>query len=258
MKVAKYSANGNDFIIFNSGKKIDRANLAERLCDRHDGVGADGLIVIVPNEKYDFEWQFYNNDGSEADMCGNGSRACAHYAHKNGLADKNMKFLTKAGAIEANVFENNIVEVKLTKPKVVSEKFDENGYEWHFFDTGVPHVVAVVDCLEKFDINIAKKMREKYNANVNFVVIQKDILYVRTYERGVEAETQACGTGMAACFCVANKIDNKLTNVKVFPKNREEVFFRFENGDIYFKGKVKHTFTAEIEEEGLTDNENIL
>ncbi|MDR0467883.1 MAG: diaminopimelate epimerase [Campylobacteraceae bacterium] len=255
MRVAKYSANGNDFVIFDSNDKIDRSSLAKILCDRHNGVGADGLIVIVPNEKYDFEWQFYNNDGSKADMCGNGSRACAHYAYKNGLADKNMKFLTNAGEIEANIFEEDVVEVRLTKPKMVSKKFSENGYEWYFFDTGVPHLVTVVDCLEKFDVDIAKKMRERYNANVNFVVIQKDILYVRTYERGVEAETQACGTGMAACFCVANKINNKLIDVKVFPKNKGEVFFRFVNGDIYFKGEVKHTFTAEIEKDL---NENIL
>lgn len=254
MKIAKYSANGNDFVIFNSHEKKDRTNLAKILCNRHEGIGADGLIVIVPNKTYDFEWQFYNSDGSHADMCGNGSRACAHYAYKNGLAKNSMKFLTGAGVIEANVFEKNVVEVKLTKPKMVSKKFNENGFEWYFFDTGVPHLVSVVDDLEKYDINVARNMRKKYNANVNFVVSKKNILHVRTYERGVEAETEACGTGMAACFCVANKIDNKLTEAKVFPKNNEEVFFRMKNDDIYFKGRVKHTFNAEITEDLINEN----
>ena len=255
MKIAKYSASGNDFILFCSNEKKDRSNLAKILCDRHEGIGADGLIVVVPNKKYDFEWQFYNNDGSKADMCGNGSRACAHYAYTNNIAKKNMSFLTDAGEIQATIFEDSMVEVKLTKPKKVSDKFVENGFEWHFYDTGVPHLVAVVSSLDEFDESIAKVMREKYNANINFVVIKNDVLYVRTFERGVEAETQACGTGMAACFCIANKLNHELTKVKVIPKSQEKVYFQFEDGYIYFKGKVKHTFTAKIEKD-LVDEDS--
>ena len=86
MKLSKYSANGNDFIIFHSDIKANRTNLAKELCHRQDGVGADGLIVLVPHESLDFEWEFYNADGSHADMCGNGSRATAHYAYNNSLA----------------------------------------------------------------------------------------------------------------------------------------------------------------------------
>jgi diaminopimelate epimerase len=92
MNVTKYSASGNDFVIFHTFKKEDRSELAKKLCHRQEGVGADGLIVLIPHEIYDFEWQFYNADGSVAAMCGNGSRAAAHYAYSNGLADKEMKF----------------------------------------------------------------------------------------------------------------------------------------------------------------------
>ena len=80
MNVAKYSANGNDFVLFHSFIKKDRSKLAKEICDRQNGIGADGLIVLVPHEIHDFEWEFYNSDGSTAEMCGNGSRACAHYA----------------------------------------------------------------------------------------------------------------------------------------------------------------------------------
>lgn len=254
MQIAKYSANGNDFIIFHSEKKVDRRDVAITLCDRHEGIGADGLIVIVPNDKFDFEWQFYNSDGSSADMCGNGSRACAHYAYKNNLANKEMNFLTNAGEISASVSEDGMVEVKLTKSKKVNDIFKQYGYEWHFYDTGVPHLIVVVDDLSKFDIDLAKKMRYEYNANVNFVVIKDSLLYVRTYERGVEGETLACGTGMAACFCVANMLDKRLTEVKVIPKNNEEVFFRLIGEDIFFKGRVKQIFTAYIERDLIDES----
>jgi diaminopimelate epimerase len=120
MVVSKYSASGNDFVIFHTFRKIDRSNLAKILCDRFNGVGADGLIVILPHSEYDFEWQFYNADGSEASMCGNGSRAAAHYAYVNNLADKKMKFLTGAGVIEAEV-DGDIVKSQLTPYKFLGE-----------------------------------------------------------------------------------------------------------------------------------------
>ena len=97
MFVAKYSANGNDFVIFHTFDKRDRTELAKELCNRQNGVGADGLIVLIPHAKYDFEWEFYNSDGSLAAMCGNGSRAAAHYAYINDIAPKKMSFLTGAG-----------------------------------------------------------------------------------------------------------------------------------------------------------------
>ncbi|RUM55607.1 MAG: diaminopimelate epimerase [Nautilia sp.] len=243
MVVTKYSASGNDFVIFHTFKKEDRSELAKQLCDRQNGVGADGLIVLVPHEIYDFEWEFYNSDGSYAAMCGNGSRAAAHYAYSKGLADKKMKFLTGAGVINC-IVEGDIVETELTKPELVKDYFIEEGYEWVLIDTGVPHLVALVDDIKAFDKELARKMRQKYNANVNFAKFEDGVLKVRTYERGVEDETLACGTGMCASFLSAknkNFIDNYS---KIFPTSGEELEVRFEDETLFFKGRVKKTFEA--------------
>jgi diaminopimelate epimerase len=243
MNVEKYSASGNDFVIFHTFKKENRSELAKKLCHRQEGIGADGLIVLLPNEIYDFEWQFYNADGSEAAMCGNGSRAAAHYAFRNNLADKKMKFLTGAGVISCTV-EGDIVETELTKPKLIKDYFTEDGYEWILIDTGVPHLVALVEDITKFDKKLARKMRQKYNANVNFAKFENGSLKVRTYERGVEDETLACGTGMCASFLSA-KNKNFIENYsKVYPTSGEELEVSFKNDTLFFKGKVKKTFEA--------------
>jgi len=244
MNVSKYSASGNDFVIFHSFIKKDRSSLAIELCDRFDGIGADGLIVLIPHIELDFEWEFYNSDGSVAEMCGNGSRATLLYAMDNGLVEKNsMKFLTIAGVIEGEV-EDNVVEVMLTDPIKKSDDFSEEGFEWSFYDTGVPHLVAIVDDLDKYSKEIASKMRYKYNTNVNFAKIEGKNILVRTYERGVEDETRACGTGMAACFYTAylkNLVDKKAL---VYPKSKEELQLRIKEGKLFFKGAVKRVFTA--------------
>jgi len=243
MLVTKYSASGNDFVIFHSFKKENRSELAKQLCDRQNGVGADGLIVLIPHDKYDFEWEFYNSDGSYATMCGNGSRAAAHYAYNNNLADKKMKFLTGAGVISCEV-NGDIVETELTKPQLIKNYFQEEGYEWILIDTGVPHLVAMVDDISTFNKEIAKKMRYKYNANVNFAKFENGVLKVRTYERGVEDETLACGTGMCASFLSA-KNKNFINNFsKIYPTSGEELEVKLENNRLYFKGKVKLTFVA--------------
>ena len=245
MVVSKYSASGNDFVIFHTFLKKDRSKLAKQLCDRQNGVGADGLIVLVPHETLDFEWVFYNSDGSYAAMCGNGSRAAAHYAYSNGLADKEMKFLTGAGIISCKVDEK-IVETELTKPKLVKDYFFEEGYEWILIDTGVPHLVALVEDITKFDKEIASKMRYKYNANVNFAKFEDGVLKVRTYERGVEDETLACGTGMCASFLSAKSKNFIDKFSKVYPTSNEELEVRFDNDTLYFKGAVKEVFVTNM------------
>ena len=241
MFISKYSASGNDFVIFHTFKKVDRSELAKKLCDRFNGVGADGLITLLPHSQYDFEWQFYNSDGSEAEMCGNGSRAVAHYAYSNNLADSQMKFLTTAGVISAKV-DGDIVESELTKPIVLKEEFSEDGFDWILLDTGVPHLVTIVDDLNKFDVKLSRKLREKYNANVNFAMLKDGDLLVRTYERGVEDETLACGTGMSACFLQANMKQLVANSSKVYPKSKEELNLRIEDGRLFFKGRVKRVF----------------
>ncbi len=248
MHLAKYSASGNDFVIFHTFTKKDRSELAKRLCHRQEGIGADGLIVLVPHSELDFEWQFYNADGSEAAMCGNGSRAAAHYAYSYGLAPAKMQFLTLAGVIEASV-EGDIVESQLTEHKILQKDIEEFGHSWWLIDTGVPHLVTFVEDLKQFDKKIAKNLRDKYNANVNYAIIRSpNEIGVRTFERGVEDETLACGTGMAACFVRALEEKRVQSQSKLYPKSGEELSIRYNDKRLYFKGRVKKIFVTHKEE----------
>ncbi|OCR85163.1 diaminopimelate epimerase [Campylobacter fetus] len=246
MQLSKYNASGNDFVIFHTFKSMDRKELAMRLCDRYNSIGADGLIVILPSKECDFEWEFYNSDGSLASMCGNGSRAAALYAYQNSLCSTNCSFKTGAGIIKANI-NNDFVEVALTAPKKLSEPFSECGFEWSFYDTGVPHLVTFVDDFSKFDLRVCSELRKKYNANVNFAHLKENgVLEVRTFERGVENETNACGTGMAASFYTGVDRFKFDTSLKVNPKSKEDLWLKFDGTTIYFKGKVKHCFDTSI------------
>ena len=251
MKIAKYSANGNDFVIFHDQTKEERNELAKILCHRQEGIGADGLIVVVPHEKYDFEWEFYNSDGSHADMCGNGSRACAHYAYNNDLAPAKMSFLTGAGVIHAEVSENSVksgmVESELTPPEVIDTDIVFNNHSWWLLNTGVPHLVRFTDTIDTFDIEEARELRYIYNANVNILHVENGNLRVRTYERGVEDETLACGTGMAACFYRAYKEEKVHNNIEVYPTSGDTLYLGYNGKTITFKGRVKKTFETEWE-----------
>lgn len=252
MRCSKYTASGNDFVIFHSDEKKDRTELAKTICHRQEGIGADGLVVLVPNDKYDFEWQFYNSDGSYADMCGNASRATAHYAFKNKLADKNMKFLTGAGVIKATVESSDdkqgIVLSELTPPEILDKEIEFNGSTWWLINTGVPHLVKFTDNIEEFDIEEARELRYKYNANVNITSVIDGNLKVRTYERGVEDETLACGTGMAACFYRAFIEEKVSDSIEVYPTSGETLYLGFNGETITFKGRVKNTFNTEWED----------
>jgi diaminopimelate epimerase len=246
MTYTKYSASGNDFIIFHTFIEKDYSQEAIKLCNRTEGIGADGLVALVPSNDADFKWLFYNSDGSHAAMCGNATRAVSHYAYTNDLVSKNeMEFLTGAGLIKSCVDEN-IVETQLTAPKVIKEEFIQDGFTWYLVDTGVPHLVTIVDDLNKYNHDLCSKMRYEHNANVNFVKIENGELKVRTYERGVEGETLACGTGMAACFLRANDLKLVGDSTFVYPKSGEQLTLSKKNGTIYFKGAVKKVFTTNI------------
>jgi diaminopimelate epimerase len=245
MTVTKYSANGNDFIIFIAKEKEDRSELAQKLCHRQNGVGADGMVVVLPHPKYDFEWEFYNADGSYAAMCGNASRAVAHFAHEKGICkDGKAEFLTGAGVIRATI--NGVYVVSdMVEPDIIRTDIEEDGEIWWLIDSGVPHLVAVRDNIDEFDLAQARRLREKYNANVNICRVTDDAMYVRTYERGVEDETLACGTGMVACF-IRNHQEGKVPDmIKVHPISGDELYVSYENGVYRFGGQVTKTFIAE-------------
>jgi len=245
MTVTKYSANGNDFVIFIAQEHADRSELARTLCHRQNGVGADGMVVVLPNRKYDFEWEFYNSDGSKAAMCGNASRAVAHFAHEKGISkDGKAEFLTGAGVIRATI--NGLYVISdMVEPKIIRDDIDEEGEHWWLIDSGVPHLIAVRENIDDFDLLQARRLREKYNANVNICCLKEDALYVRTYERGVEDETLACGTGMIACYIRLHKEGKVSNQIKVHPKSGDELYVSYENGIYRFGGKVTKTFVAE-------------
>jgi diaminopimelate epimerase len=244
MTITKYNASGNTFVIFHTNVKKDYSSLAIKLCKEEK---VDGLIVVIPHPEYDFEWLFYNNDGSTASMCGNGTRAVAHYAYRNKLSGTNVKFLTGAGEINCTV-DYDIVETTMTKPKPLKSEFEEFGFKWILMDTGVSHLVTIVDDLNKFDLDICSKMRYTHNSNVNFAKVENGMLKVRTYERGVEGETQACGTGMTACFLRALELDLIISPADVYPTGGEKLVLKKNEMGVYFKGRVIEEETKEIDE----------
>jgi diaminopimelate epimerase len=184
-------------------------------------------------------------------MCGNGSRACAHYAYNNNLAPQKMAFLTGAGVIRAEVTDNTpksgMVLSELTPPQILDTDIVEDGNSWWLLNTGVPHLVKFVDDIKKLDIEELRTMRYKYNANVNIAMVDGKSLHVRTYERGVEDETLACGTGMAACFYRAYKENKVPNNIEVYPTSGDTLYLGVNERTITFQGKVKKTFETQWE-----------
>ena len=153
--------------------------------------------------------------------------------------------MTGAGVINASVNGMYVVS-DMVKPQIIREDIVEFGDNWWLIDSGVPHLVTILDSVEDFDIDMARKLRYTYDCNVNICCIKDNTLFVRTYERGVENETLACGTGMVACF-IRNHIENKLksTQIKVYPLSKDELYVSYEDGIYKFGGQVTKTFEAE-------------
>ncbi|MBN1388817.1 MAG: diaminopimelate epimerase [Bacteroidales bacterium] len=197
----KYHGTGNDFIIIdNRDDKISPHNeeLIKYLCNRHTGIGSDGLIIIYDHDFHDFEMKYFNSDGRESTMCGNGARCAVAFARKAGLGKGAYTFLANDG-IHKYKISDELISISLcdTKPPVIIAGN-------HFIDTGSPHyVINVPDCK---NVNVIEKGRSirwsdmftPGGTNVNFVEHGRDEIFVRTYERGVENETLSCGTGVTA------------------------------------------------------------
>ena len=207
IKFHKYQGNGNDFVIIEHSQLADELTTSQirQLCDRRFGIGADGLIIIKPNQAADFEMVYYNTDGHEASMCGNGARCAVAFAYSNGLADKSSTFLAydgvHEGIINGEMQKGKVYDVSISMADVPVVEKDENFY---FLDTGSPHYVEFVNKVAEIDVvKEGRKTRHSYRfapdgTNVNFVEISGDRIFVRTYERGVEDETLSCGTGVTA------------------------------------------------------------
>ncbi|MDD2752293.1 MAG: diaminopimelate epimerase [Candidatus Omnitrophica bacterium] len=254
----KMVASGNDFIVIpgsGASSTVYRA-LAKKACNRKFGIGADGLLVLEKTRKAAIKMRIFNADGSEAEMCGNGARCAALYACSNITLSKShwLKIETKAGILEANV-EGQDVKIKLTEPKNI--KLDipvlVNGRSLrvNFIDTGVPHAVIFTQGLEKIkitDLGRTIRYHQKFSprgTNVDFVeVLDNNSLKIRTYERGVEDETLACGTGSVASaliFALKGAQGNKI-NLHTQSGEVLKIYFNKEKNsfhDVWLEGKAK-------------------
>jgi diaminopimelate epimerase len=264
----KMSGSGNDFILIDHRKPFLKEeglkDLVRKVCQRRISVGADGLILIEPSKKADFKWRFYNADGSEAEMCGNGGRCVARFAYLKGIAGPSLKFETLAGILTAQVEEKK-VKLEMTKP--FGLKLDEtlliDGKKQIFssINTGVPHAVLFVEDLEGVDIvPIGRAIRfhshfSPSGTNVNFIRLEKGSqLSIRTYERGVEDETLACGTGAVASALIAAFKGLVKSPVSIKTRGDEVLTVHFEIEakevrKVFFEGDVHIIYEAEMWEE---------
>jgi diaminopimelate epimerase len=269
----KMSGSGNDFIIIDNRNHIvdesDLSNFIAKVCRRKMAVGADGLILVENSENADFKWRFYNSDGSVAEMCGNGARCVARYAYLNNIAGSNMSFETLAGIVKAEVIGER-VKVKMTDPlefKTEDAVELKNGLvSISSINTGVPHVVIVKDSIDDVDIvNLGREIRyhEQFSpagTNVNFVCHIKDnTIAIRTYERGVEDETLACGTGAAASAIVMAHKMNLASPLSVLTRSGWylNIFFKEKEGqyfDIYLEGDARIIYKAQLWDDAWRDD----
>jgi diaminopimelate epimerase len=268
----KMSGSGNDFILIDNRQgTLAVGNVVEfvkRVCTRKVSVGADGLFLIERSDRVDFRWRFYNADGSEAAMCGNGARCAARFAFLLGIAGERMSFETGAGIIDAEV-KGEIVKVRLTDPHdlVMNDQLQIKNQTLFVssLNTGVPHVVHFVRDPDGFDVfNTGRAIRyhEHYQpagTNANFVtVLDSHMLRVRTYERGVEDETLACGTGSVASALIAARKGLVESPVDVRVQGGELLRIYFEMtadgfAKVYLEGKATVVYQGKLWDEAWKD-----
>ncbi|MEC5394436.1 diaminopimelate epimerase [Bergeyella sp. RCAD1439] len=251
----KYQGTGNDFIM------IDNRDLQfpkqqpfiEKLCDRRFGIGGDGLILLETdeNDAFDFRMVYYNADGNESTMCGNGGRCLVAFAHFLDVFEEKCRFIAIDGPHEAQI-DNGIVKLKM----IDVEKIEKDGEDF-VLNTGSPHYVRYVDSLQTLDVyQEGRNLRnaEAYKSegiNVNFVEKKDDqTLFVRTYERGVEDETYSCGTGATAAALTFLKSTPKNSvaikvlggNLKVYAEQNNDHFH-----NIWLEGPAQQVFRGKID-----------
>ena len=251
----KYQGTGNDFIMLDDRVEdfdIEDHPLIKKLCDRKFGIGADGLILIRNHTMADFEMVYFNADGYQTSLCGNGSRCAVHFAGYLGMIKDECTFVTIEGPLKAKLEGDQVV---INMPDVKGVEHIDNDY---FLHTGSPHYIRFIDNAVSFDVyNQGRSIRnsEKYKyegVNVNFVEsLGNGKIFVRTYERGVEDETLSCGTGVTAAALAYGSL-NGLSNINVKTLGGDlSVSFQPVDGngfcDVFLKGPVKMVFQGEID-----------
>lgn len=265
---SKMSGSGNDFIIIDNRRRnldgIDLSKFITAVCRRKISVGADGLILIEPSDKADFRWRFYNSDGSRAEMCGNGARCAARFAYVNGIAGQNLTFETDAGIVSGQINADR-TKVKMPDPRdlrlVYAIELADGPLTVSSINTGVPHVVIMSDDIEKVDVfGVGREIRRHEafapaGTNVNFICQQgPGKLAIRTYERGVEDETLACGTGSIASALISAIKLGWTSPINLVTRSQESLTIHFAQNsgifnDVYLEGDARIIYTAQLGEE---------
>lgn len=261
----KMNGAGNDFVLIDNRAqniRLSREDVA-RICHRQRGVGADGILLLTPprSGQAEWAWDFYNSDGSTADMCGNGARCFARFIQKITGTNGATSFETGAGVIRAT-FQGDRVTINLTDPKDLrlnqEVRLSSGPAKIHSLNTGVPHAILFVPDADRAMVqNQGAEIRHHEHfapkgTNVNFVqVLEPGQIRVRTFERGVEGETLACGTGVTAAALVSARLHRFSSPVKVQVQggDRLEVAFREENGsmrDVHLSGPADFVFDGQI------------
>jgi diaminopimelate epimerase len=256
IKFYKYQGTGNDFIILDN-RRNEYDDLTSKqvkfICNRRFGIGADGLMLLNTLDGYDFEMKYYNSNGKESTMCGNGGRCLVQFAYDMGMHKLDYKFLAVDGVHGAEFDNNGWVELKMKDVDKINEHL--GNYQ---LNTGSPHYVKFVNDIHNYEVfNEGKRIRyskdfKDQGINVNFVELEEDGIYVRTYERGVEDETLSCGTGVTASALAAAHNEFGFNRVEVqtlggrlaveFDKTGDE---KFEN--IWLCGPATFVYKGEIE-----------
>jgi diaminopimelate epimerase len=266
LEFTKMNGAGNDFILLDNRAGTIRLTTEQiiRLCDRHRGIGADGIMLLVPARggKADWAWDFYNSDGSVAEMCGNGARCFGRFVQKVTGANRALTFETVAGIITAT-FNGDRVTVNLTKPKDLrlneTVLLATGPATIHSLNTGVPHAVLFVPDADKAMVmQLGSEIRRHAHfaprgTNVNFVqVLGPNHIRVRTFERGVEGETLACGTGVSASAMIAARVHKFTSPVKVQVQGGDTLEVSFKDSgaefdDVRLTGPADFAFTGRVE-----------
>lgn len=266
------SGAGNDFILIDHRTSLfadapAAQGFARAVCERKFSVGADGLILLEDSDEADFRWHFFNADGSVAEMCGNGARCAARFAHHIGLAPSKMRFVTLAGIIEAEV-SGTSVRLAMTLPGefTLDQRLDtpQGSHETvHWVNTGVPHAVIFLPEIDEAPVKEWGRHFRFHSrfapagTNVNFVgSLEENRLRVRTYERGVEDETMACGTGAVAAALVAARLGLVVSPTPIVTSGREElvIHYRVEGekiSGVELEGPADFIYDGELHQEAL-------
>jgi len=258
LRFSKMSGAGNDFIVVDNMKRTIRLKESEirALCTRRTGIGADGFILVEPSETYDFSMRYFNADGKPGSMCGNGGRCAAFFSRTAGITGNTCSFQANGSRYDAWVTGVERVKLKMTEPDTFRDDIHANGLNCHFVNTGSPHTLIYTEELETFNVHDTGYAVRNNNTlfpegtNVNFLqVTGPDSLSVRTFERGVEAETLACGTGAVAAALMSYRLGKvSSTSVSVTVKSGDvlKVEFSEDMREVFLSGPAKVVYTGTV------------